>query len=114
MGAALAAPAGVVVYDEGISGDLSNDGLAPTVLDFGLGSNEVIGTTGGDEGAAFRDYFTFTVQPGQLLAAIEVLPGTVTIGAVSFIGLEAGEQVTVAPDAASAAGLLGWWHPIAG
>jgi hypothetical protein len=107
----VAAPAAAaVVYDEDASGDLSNSGLTPTALDFSLGSNEVLGHSGGDEGSAFRDYFTFTVQPGQLLAAIEVLPGTTSLGNMSFIGLQAGDQVTVAPDAGSAAGLLGWWH----
>ncbi len=111
LGMILAAPAtAAVVYDESTDGDLSDSGLSPTPLDFTLGANEVIGTSGGDQGAAFRDYLTFTVQPGQLLTAIEVLPGTTSLGNVSFIGIEAGNQVTVAPDAGSAAGLLGWWH----
>jgi hypothetical protein len=59
-----------------------------------------------------RDYLTVTVPAGQLLQSLWVLPGTSSLGlsAVSFIGVQAGPQVTVNPSAASAAALLGWWH----
>jgi len=112
---AAATPAGAVVaYDEAIGGDLSNAGAAPGALVFALGDNDVFGTTGrAADGTVDRDYFTFTVAPGLTLAGIEVLPGTTTVAAgngFAFIGLEAGNQVTVLPTAMSAAGLLGWKH----
>jgi hypothetical protein len=104
----LMAPA-AVVYNESVQGDLSNNGLAPTAIAFAAGSNQIFGTTG--RGMALdRDYFTFTVPTGMQLSSLTVLPGTTVGGAVSFIGLEAGPQVTVATSAATAAGLLGWWH----
>jgi hypothetical protein len=107
-----AAPASAAIaYDEAISGDLSNNGLVPTVVTFSLGSNVVQGTTGHPVGAGIdRDYFTFTVQPGSAVTAINLLPGTTTIN-LSFIGIEAGSQLTLDPaTATTAAGLLGWTH----
>jgi hypothetical protein len=105
---------GDVIYDESVSGDLSNSGLTPTLLTVSLGSNEVLGTTGKDAvtGIIDRDYFTFTVPDGLELAGITLLPGTQTLGKLgeSFIGLEAGPEVTVATSATTAAGLLGWYH----
>jgi hypothetical protein len=99
-----------VVYDEGIAGDLSDDGSAPTAIAFGLGSNVVQGTIGHDqEGLVDRDYFTFTIGADQRLTALNLLTGTQTLG-FSFIGLEAGNQITLATNAATAAGLLGWTH----
>ena len=106
-----AAPASAaVVYDETVSGDLSNSGLSPTPIAFALGSNTVTGTTGHDStGAIDRDYFTFTIGAGQALTAINVLQGTQTIG-LSFFGIQSGSQVTLATNSATAAGLLGWTH----
>jgi PEP-CTERM motif len=76
-----------------------------------LGSNQIFGATGSDTtGAVDRDYFVITVPTGFELSSITVLPGTVSGGSLSFIGVEAGPQVTVSPNAASAAGLLDWWH----
>jgi hypothetical protein len=112
MGGGLAR--GSVIYDESISGDLSNSRLAPTALTVALGSNEVLGTTGKNANTLIidRDYFTFAVPQGMLLAGITVLPGTQTLGPLgdSFIGMEAGPQVTVLTSATTAAGLLGWDH----
>jgi hypothetical protein len=98
-----------VIYNEMLSGDLSNSGLAPTILFVGLGSNQIFGTTG-NVGGTDRDYFTFSVPVGQQLAGITVLPGTASGGTVSFIGLQLGTQVTLPTNTATAAGLLGWWH----
>jgi hypothetical protein len=106
-GAALAS----IIYDESVSGDLSNSGLSPTLLTVSLGSNQVFGTTGKTTDID-RDYFTFTVPDGLELSAITLLPGTQTLGALgeSFIGIEAGPQVTVSTSATDATGLLGWFH----
>ena len=110
--AAWASPGLASIYDEGISGDLSNAGTAPTVLTFGVGSNQVFGSSGQAGGVVDRDYFTFTVLPDTFLTGIEVLPGTTSIGAgsLSFIAIAAGNQTSVVPTSGSAAGLLGWTH----
>lgn len=112
MGGGLAR--GSVIFNESISGDLANSGLSPTVLTVALGSNQVFGTTGKNANTLIidRDYFTFAVPQGMVLSAITVLPGTQTLGPLgdSFIGMEAGPQVTVLTSATSAAGLLGWDH----
>jgi len=108
-----AAAHGDTVYNESVSGDLSNSGLTPTLLTFSQGLNDVFGTTGKSAaGVIDRDYFTFTVAPGLELTAITVLPGTTTLGALdeSFIGVEAGPLVDVSTAATTAAGLLGWTH----
>jgi hypothetical protein len=107
-----AAAHGDTIYNESISGDLSNSGLAPTLLTVSLGLNDLFGTTGKTGTVIDRDYFTFTVPEGLELTAITVLPGTETLGTLgeSFIGIESGPQVTVLTSATTAAGLLGWYH----
>jgi hypothetical protein len=97
-------------WDEAVDGDLSNAGLAPTVLVFGNGSNVVAGTVGRPAVGAEvdRDYFSFTVPVGSVFSAIQVLSPTAALGGGSFIALQAGPQVTVPFNTASAAGLLGW------
>lgn len=97
-------------WDEAIDGDLSNAGLAPTALAFGNGSNFVAGTVGRPMAGAEvdRDYFTFTVPVGSVFTAINVLAPTVALGGGSFIGLQAGPQVTVPFSTPTADGLLGW------
>src|SRR5262249_34295553 len=99
-----------VIYNESVSGDLSNSGLAPTAVTVALGSNTLFGATGNPGTGTDRDYFTFTVPNGLLLTSITVLPGTVSGGALSFIGIQAGPQVTLPTNTQTAAGLLGWWH----
>jgi hypothetical protein len=61
-----AAPAWAVIYNEGTSGDLSNNQLAPTPLTLSLGTNSVIGTVGGSDQ---RDWIVWTVPPGMKLAS---------------------------------------------
>ena len=112
VGLAALVPADVI-YDESISGDLSSSGLAPTVLTVSPGSNELFGTTGkSDAGVVDRDYFSFTVPTGWVLSSLVLIPGTQTLGPLgaSFIGIEAGPQVTVSASATDATDLLGWVH----
>jgi hypothetical protein len=107
-----AAAHGDTIYNESVSGDLSNSGLTPTLLTVSLGSNDLFGTTGKTGTTIDRDYFTFTVPQGLKLTAITVLPGTQTLGTLgdSFIGIESGPEVTVSTAATDATGLLGWFH----
>jgi hypothetical protein len=68
----LAVPAtAAVVWDEGISGDLSTSEAAPTPIVFGLGSNTILGSCGAP--ADTRDYITFTIPAGQMLTVLNLL-----------------------------------------
>ncbi len=97
-------------WNEATNGDLSGFGLAPTVLNLGVGANAVRGTTGRAVagGPVDLDYFTVTVPAGHLLSQLNVLAGTSALGDGSFIGLMSGATFTVSPTPATAAGLLGW------
>ncbi|HKA41748.1 MAG TPA: PEP-CTERM sorting domain-containing protein [Burkholderiales bacterium] len=113
LGLGSAASAGVI-WNESVNGDLSNDGLSPTFVGtLTPGSNQVIGLTGRPGPAPAtppeRDYFFVTVPLGLNLAAITLLPGQ-NMGGLGFIGLQAGSQITLPTNAATAVGLLGWWH----
>jgi hypothetical protein len=105
---------GSVIYNEAISGDLSGDFSAPTLLHVSLGLNDVLGSTGksATTGIIDRDYFTFTVAPGEALSGITLLPGTQTLGPMgdSFIGVESGLTLVNPNTATDATGLLGWTH----
>lgn len=101
-------------YSEASSGDLSNLGASPTAVTLGTGSNFINGATGSDGTTIDRDYFTFTLAPGQALTGIEVLENTTNIPntnpgdvARSFIGIEAGTKFDTLTDASK---LLGYTH----
>jgi len=99
-------------WDEATSGDFANVGTSPTQVNFGLGSNLILGSTGRTAGIVDRDYFTFTLPAGWQLDTITVMPGTVSIGpsTISFIAVEAGTQVLTNPTGGDPSALLGWWH----
>ena len=97
-------------YSEKRSGDLSNSGLAPTPVKLKLGSNVISGKYGVKDGVTDRDYFTVKVPLGQQLSAIRLEPETQVGINVSFIGVQKGKQVTVAPVGGSPEDLLGWTH----
>jgi hypothetical protein len=101
---------GDTVYNEATQGDLSNSGLNPTPITVTSGSNQIFGTTGRGTNALDRDYFTITIPAGLQLTSIMEMAGTSVGGAVSFIGIQAGNQVTVPTNAVDATGLLGWSH----
>ncbi|HTU68619.1 MAG TPA: VPLPA-CTERM sorting domain-containing protein [Steroidobacteraceae bacterium] len=98
------------VWDESVFGDFSNDGLAPSSLLFGPGSNSVHGLTGNAGSGIDRDYFTFEVAAGSMLTAINVLPDTNVSGSVSFFAIQRGPQVTALPDGTGASALLSYSH----
>lgn len=106
--------AGATGYNES-AGDLSNSNTSPTPVTFGVGDNFITGTTGSTSGVIDRDYFTFTLAPGEELTAIMVLDGTTSIAGPdplnprSFIGVEAGGAVTD-PAAPVVGDLLGYTH----
>src|SRR5436305_15221434 len=95
MGTLCSNAGATTIYVESVSGDFSNSGLLPTAVSFALGSNQIFGTTGRliAGGSVDRDYLTFMVPIGDVLASLTVLPGTLSLpGAgggppLSFIGL---------------------------
>ncbi len=89
---------GSVVYNESVFGDLSNSGLTPTFISVASGSNHILGNTDNLD----RDYFRITVPVNFELTSIKVQPGTSTDGEFSFIGLQAGNQVSVTKNPTSA------------
>ena len=99
----------VTVYSESVNGDLSNDGLNPTVITVGVGSNVITGTTGGATAPNTRDYFTLVIPFNIELISLIEMAGT-QAGNVGFLGLQSGPQVTLPINAATANGLLGWIH----
>ncbi len=79
-------------YDEDVSGDLSNFGTAPTVLDFTLGVNHVTGTMGGPPDSD-PDIISFTIQPGQFLTSIYLEP--LNPAERSFFAIAAGPTINM-------------------
>jgi len=104
----LSAPA--AAYDEFVSGDLSGNGLTPTFIALVSGSNPVFGTTGNPGTGTDRDYFSIAIPVGFQLSQFMLLPGSAVIGNSTFLGLQAGTQVTLPANAPSASGLMGAMH----
>lgn len=105
--AGLAQAAG---WDESIDGDLSNDGLTPSVVALAAGTTTVVGATGRAVagGPVDTDYFSIVVPAGHVLESMFLQQGVSVVGGGSFLGLMAGPQFTVPPTTGTAAGLLGW------
>ena len=104
----------IPVYSESVNGDLSGSGLTPTVITLGLGSNEIVGTTGNTAGVSDRDYFTVTVPFNlklvQLIEEAGTQAGQSGAFARGFFAVQSGTQVTLPTNTMTAAGLLGWTH----
>lgn len=93
MSAAMAHAA--TIWDEDVSGDLSDNGSAPTPLVMGIGSNQVLGATGNDGGGIDLDHFTFTVPSGAALTSLILLGNTTVSGGASFLGISAAPTISV-------------------
>lgn len=108
---AMMAQAGVSSgWNEAVDGDLSGDGLAPSVVGLAPGTTFVRGVTGRAVagGPVDRDYFTVSIPAGFELSSLTVLEGTVPLVDVGFIAVMNGSTFTVPPDTQSAAGILGF------
>lgn len=90
--------------------DLSNDRLAPTAITVALGHNVVRGLTGDAGSGVDRDYFSFTIPAGAQLSELWLLPATSVSGGSSFIGMQAGPQVTVTPTGGGIEAFYGFGH----
>lgn len=90
--------------------DLSNDRLAPTLIALDPGSNWISGTMGYTGAVLDRDFFRIDVPQGYQLTALIVGAATQVGGGGSFLGVQAGRQLTVDPDRVSNASALLGWH----
>lgn len=91
-------------YDESTDGDLSGDGLAPTVLDAGVGVNTLSGTISPED----LDYLTFNIGAGLQLDAIMLV--SFSTDDVGFIGVMNGATFTEPPGDPDVGNILGWVH----
>jgi len=98
-----------VVWDEDVHGELSNNHLSPTSINLAAGSNFLIASMENDFPNIDRDYFTVNVPENHVLSALMMLEHQGD-DPVTFIGVQAGAQMTVPPDTLTDAGLLGWRH----
>jgi hypothetical protein len=64
-----AAPTKATIYDEAVSGDLSNDKSAPTALTLTPGLNSVIGTVNGFGNGDPQDWVSFTIPTGFVMTS---------------------------------------------
>jgi hypothetical protein len=99
-----------VIWDESTNGDLSGNGLSPTPISVSMGVNRILGSTGNSGQGVDRDYFRITVPPGAALTAITLLDNTSVSGGASYIGIQAGPQVTVTTTGGGAENLVGSGH----
>jgi hypothetical protein len=99
-------------YNESANGDLSGNFQNPTSIALvPNGFTTISGTIqGAGNGVSVDlDYFTVTVPAGQVLAALNVLPGTVGAGAIgSFIAIYSG-ATAVNPVGATSTDALGYY-----
>jgi hypothetical protein len=104
----LAAGAGasaVTVWDEAISGDLSNDRANPTLLPMLPGTNSLSATSvAGD-----REFVRFTIAPGLRLDSV-FLRSYSSADGIAFVGAQRGTSLTESPDNPNPANLLGYSH----
>ncbi len=95
----------VVVWDEGIHGDLSGDGANPDVAALVFGSNTLTATSvSGD-----REYISFSMPAAGRLSAV-VLDAYSGIDATAFIAVQSGTTFTEPPSGTNPANLLGYSH----
>jgi hypothetical protein len=77
---------GQTLWDESISGDLSNNQAAPSTFSLASGANNVIGTVGGGD---TQDWITLTVPAGLQLSSL-TLASYVSADVQGFTGVQAG------------------------
>ena len=103
----VASASAEVVYDEAIDGELSDLGFAPTSIQFGEGSNDVIFVT--DQDGDDRDFFTFTIEAGYELSGLVVNDfDTDNEFNLAFISINGGSTLPFDPDAPDTEQLLGY------
>ena len=103
-----AAPAKAIIFDEAVSGDLSNNQLAPTALTLTAGLNSVIGTVNGfPPGTDAQDWVSFTIPTGFVMTSY-VNSGYVSADDQGFTGFQVGSSFS--GDPFSAGSYAGYAH----
>jgi hypothetical protein len=95
---------GQVLWDESLSGDLSDNQSAPTTFSLASGANAIIGTVGG---ANSQDWITLTVPAGLQLSSL-TLAAYVSTDPQGFAGVQSGTAFVGSPSTASS--YLGYAH----
>lgn len=96
---------GVVMWNESVNGDLSNNRLTPTALSAVIGSNTVRATTQGSD----REYFRITVAAGQELYDMwhsEYISQDFTM----FMAVQRGSTFTETASNPNPVNMLGYTH----
>src|SRR2546421_13053125 len=91
-----AAPAKATIYDEAVSGDLSNDKGAPTALTLTPGFNSVSGTVAGFPqfgGIDPQDWVSFTIPAGFVMTSY-VNAKYISADDQGFTGFQSGSSFT--------------------
>ena len=110
----IGSASGEIVFDEAVDGDLSDNYLAPTVIEFTGAENTVVFST--DREGDDRDLFTFNVAEGfQLTGIVLDLFDTNSDepGNRGFMGFSTGSVLGTDPDSPDPAELLGYALPAA-
>ena len=96
LGALLASGSAgaTTLWDEGVSGDLSNNQAAPTALALGDGVNSIIGTVTGTTDS--QDFVSLTVPAGKSLSQV-ILAAYVSSDVQGFTGFQAGASFVGSP-----------------
>ncbi|MFC5454054.1 PEP-CTERM sorting domain-containing protein [Prosthecobacter fluviatilis] len=90
-----------LTWDEGLNGDLSDDGAAPTLLGtLSAGSNLITGTMGALNGAPplDADIWNFTIAPGYYLTGINLVgysSASGSLGNDSFMAIANGGSINL-------------------
>ena len=98
-------PAQAFNYNEATDGDLSGNGLIPSMLVAASGVNSLAMTSATGD----RDYFSFTVPAGHWLTSI-IHKTYASADDLSFFALQAGSTFTEPPVGADSTHLLGYVH----
>lgn len=97
------------IWDEDSYGDLSDDRFDPTPLYMPEGVWSLYAYSGVyGEGIWDREYFTVTIPAGAQLSQL-ILVDYFGEDEAAFVGVQAGATMTVDPDNATPAELLGWY-----
>jgi len=92
-------------YDEGVSGDISGNRLAPTSLSLDPGSNSITGSViAGD-----LDYLTIHVPAGYVFSQL-IETAFVSADDIAFMAIQAGSTFTETNTGPNVANLLGYSH----
>jgi PEP-CTERM motif len=86
-----AAPAKAIIFDEAVSGDLSNNQAAPTALTLTAGSNSVIGVVNGFDNGDGQDWVSFTIPTGFVMTSY-VNSKYVSFDEQGFTGFQVGSS----------------------